>query len=75
MQELKKLNKYQKLECVSLGDNEINTIEDVKDLAQFEYLVQLDFSGTKFSESKNYRKEVFETFANLVILDDKDVNG
>ena len=49
--EIQKLSKYKKLECVSIGDNKINSINDLKPLTGIDSIVQLDFSGTKFSET------------------------
>ena len=72
---LKYLQCYPNLECVSLSNCNIKTIDDVKSLSKIDSLVQLDFSGTEFSHSENYRKEVFDTFENLVILDDKNKDG
>ena len=72
---LKHLQQYTSLECVSLGKCNIKTIDDVKCLSSIDTLVQLDFSGTEFSKTENYRKEVFDVFENLVILDDRDKDG
>lgn len=73
--EIQKLSKYKKLECVSIGDNKINSINDLKPLTGIDSIVQLDFSGTKFSETSDYREKVFEHFPNLIILDNKDKDG
>ena len=73
--EISKLAIYKKLECISIGDNQINSINDLKPLTKLEGIVQLDFNGTPFSETKNYRKEVFENFTKLLILDNKDKDG
>lgn len=73
--EIKKLIKYDKLECISIGDNKINSFDDLKPLCAIESIVQLDLSGTKFSESKDYKEKVFQNFPNLMILDNKDEQG
>ena len=73
--EIEKLSKYKKLECVSIGDNKINSINDLKPLTKIESIVQLDISGTKFADTKDYRELVYEHFPNLIILDNKDKDG
>jgi len=37
--EIKKLTKYKKLECVSIGDNKINSINDLKSLTEIDTIV------------------------------------
>lgn len=74
-EELKKIIIYKNLECVSLGENLIEKIEDILILEKLENLVQLDLSGTILSKKKNYRTNLFEFLKTLIILDNKDLNG
>lgn len=73
--EIQKLLIYKKLEQVSIGNNQINSIEDLKPLTQIDSIVQLDLLGTEFSKQDKYRTLVFDHFPNLIALDNKDNEG
>lgn len=60
---------------MSLGSNEINTIDELKELSPLKELIQLDLSGTDVANLENYRKDVFELFPKLQILDNLDKDG
>lgn len=73
--EIKNLLIYKKLECVQIGNNQINSIDDLKVLSTLDSIVQLDLDGTELSKKEDYRESVFKQFPNLMILDNKNAEG
>ena len=63
------------LQSLSLGSNDIKTVEDLTPLAKLEHLIQLDLSETDLSKTADYRKDVFVKLPNLQILDNLDQSG
>ena len=73
--DLKKISKLKDLQILSLENNNIKNIEEIKILQKCENLIQLNFQNTVLSKKKNYRKNIFGLFKNLLILDNLDGNG
>ena len=73
-EELKHLAGLKELQSLSISDNDIKTVDDLKVLAGLP-LAQLDVSGTELAKQADYRDRLFEMFKQLDILDNKDKEG
>jgi hypothetical protein len=73
--DLKYLLQCESLQSLSLSNNTISSINDLKPLSGLEDLIQLDLEETEFSKNPKYREQVFAQFGKLKILDNKDANG
>ncbi len=72
--ELKHLTGLRELQSLSISDNNIKTVDDLKVLKDLP-LAQLDVSGTELAEQEGYHDKVFSLFKELQILDNKDKEG
>lgn len=72
--DLKNLSALTELQSLSISDNQVATVEDLRPLYALP-LAQLDLSGTELAGQKNYRDEVFGAFKELQILDNQDKDG
>ena len=68
------LNKLKDLQSLSINDNNIKSIDDLKVLKDLS-IAQLDLTGTELAKQDNYRDKVFELLDELQILDNKDKEG
>ncbi len=73
--DLKCLSNLTTLKSLSLGENKIETYEDLEPLKDIKGLVQLDLFDNVISQKIDYRARIFEMFPTLVILDNLDING
>lgn len=72
--DLKNLAALPELQSLSISDNDVSGVEDLRALANLP-LAQLDVSGTALAEQADYREKVFALFKDLQILDNKDKDG
>ena len=72
--DLKNLAGLPELQSLSISDNEVTGVEDLRALADLP-LAQLDVSGTALADQADYREKVFALFKDLQILDNKDKDG
>ena len=72
--DLKHIVKLENLQSLSLSDNTIKSVDDLKVLVDME-LLQLDLSGTELAKQADYRDKVFRMFNTLQILDNMDQEG
>ena len=66
-EELTKLKKYQKLECIALGGNLIKTIDEVRCFKDFPDLISLDLFNNPVAVNDDYRKKMFEMLPQLKV--------
>jgi len=72
--DLKHLAGLTELQSLSISENNVNTVEDLKPLYSLP-LAQLDLSGTAVADQADYRDKVFAVFKDLQILDNSDKDG
>jgi len=73
--DLKYLLKLKELQSLTLSENKINTIEEVKILKELPKLFQLDFMKCRVAELPGYREKIFEELTSLGILDNHNAEG
>ena len=73
--ELNLLGDMKGIQSLSLANNKISELAELKPLVAFENLVQMDLSECPISERENYRSEIFGMFSSLHILDNMDSEG
>ena len=73
--ELQHLSHLTSLQSLSLGTNNIERFEDLEPLKKLPDLVQLDLSDCGLTAHANFRKQVFDAFPQLQILDNCDIEG
>jgi Leucine-rich repeat (LRR) protein len=53
--DLKKLIVFKNLSALKVSNNKVNTVDEVKELAGLDKLIQLDLSENPICEIENYR--------------------
>lgn len=72
---LVELGKLKNLQSLSLGGNEVKTVEELLPLKDLEGLTDLDLLGCDVNLVENYREKVFQNLPHLLILDNCDKDG
>ena len=65
----------QTLQVLKIGNNKIQTIDEVKQLAGLTELIQLDIQHNPITNVDNYRQQILDAFPKLEVLDGKDRDG
>lgn len=65
--DLEKLTKFSKLQSLSVGNNNIANLEDVKVLKALGELKQLDLSENEVVDVEGYRDAIFEAISSLTV--------
>ena len=62
------LSKFNNLQSLSLGGNNINSIDDINPLTKLTNLFQLDLINCKISELKDYSTKLFQIIPSLGVI-------
>eukprot|EP01017_Pseudomicrothorax_dubius_P037319 TRINITY_DN5459_c0_g1_i5.p2 TRINITY_DN5459_c0_g1~~TRINITY_DN5459_c0_g1_i5.p2 ORF type:complete len:196 (+),score=65.61 TRINITY_DN5459_c0_g1_i5:123-710(+) len=73
--ELSKVAMYKELKSLSLSKTQIQNFQDLEPLKALKNLVQLELEDCPIASKEDYRKQVFDRFPSLEILDDHDKDG
>lgn len=71
---LEMLNRYQKLESLSLAGNPIANYETLLPLSSFQSLQSLDLYGCKVSDKPDFHEKMFELIKSLITLNGLDID-
>ena len=64
---LQDLPLYPELQSLSLGGNQISTVDEIQNLKKYTELVELDFLGCALTKIDDYRNKIFNEFPNLIV--------